>query len=493
MGQTLLPILVALPFAAAVVCLLLPTSQSVLQFVRLGVLGLVFPFALAICKVLSHGPLEAAGQWLRMDALSAYHLAVMMLVFVGGSCFSPVYFRKDIEEDHFSISRARRFGSLWFGALGAMTLVLSSNNLGILWVGVEASTLLTAFLICIHRTPASLEAMWKYLIICSVGVAFAFMGTLLAGASASGRLPATEALLWTHMMEIAPRLDPMLIKAGFIFLLVGYGTKAGLAPMHSWLPDAHSQAPAPVSALFSGFLLNSAFYCVLRYIPIVETALGHSGWSLRLLVFFGLLSILVSSAFMVMQKDLKRLLAYSTVEHIGIMAVGVGLGSAGAAASLFHLLNHSLGKTLAFLSAGRVGQLAGTNEIARLGGLLRGSFVWGVGLFWALLILSGVAPFAVFFSELQTLKAAADQGSWWTMGLFLFGVGVVFLAILRHAIHLAWAPSNRDVSANSSSWLEKIVVLCPLALLFMLGIWMPESLQRVIREAAAIIVMGGRQ
>ena len=192
-----------------------------------------------------------------------------MMVFVLSSFYAVGYFGQEAAARHFTPRLARRFGALWFGALWAMILVLVSNNLGIMWVGIEATTLLTAFLICIPVSPTSLEAMWKYLIMCSVGVAFAFIGTLLvAAAAAPAHLPPSDTLLWTRLRASAGLLDPRLLKAGFLFLLVGYGTKAGLAPMHNWLPDAHSQAPAPVSAIFSGFLLNAALYCILRYVPL---------------------------------------------------------------------------------------------------------------------------------------------------------------------------------------------------------------------------------
>ena len=189
-----------------------------------------------------------------------------MLVHGLSSVFAAVYLGAEIAHGGLARRQARVFGGLWCGALATMTLLLVSNNLGLMWVGMEATTLLTAFLISLHVSRESLEAMWKYLLICSVAVAFAFMGTLLA-AAASPRAGTPSALLWTGLVAIAPRLDPMLMRAAFVFLLVGYGTKAGLAPMHNWLPDAHSQAPAPVSALFSGFMLNAGLYCVLRFLP----------------------------------------------------------------------------------------------------------------------------------------------------------------------------------------------------------------------------------
>jgi hydrogenase-4 component F len=385
---------------------------------------------------------------------------------------------------------ARKFSALWHGALAAMTLVLISNNIGVMWVGVEATTLLTAFLICLHISAVSLEATWKYLIVCSVGVAFAFMGVLLLAASTGNLAAGSTILQWTHLQSISATLDPRLVKLSFIFLLVGYGTKAGLAPMHSWLPDAHSQAPAPVSAIFSGFMLNMALYCIMRHLPIAARAQGNSLWANNLLVFFGLASILIAAVFILSQHDLKRLLAYHSVEHIGIIALGLGLGPLGVFAALFHTLNHSLCKTLGFFSAGRIGQIYGSHDMRSIKGTLRVDPLWGGGLFGSLLALIGVAPFAVFMSELIILKAAADARQYYAIILFLAGAGIVFVGALRHAIDMAWDNKPEGVSATSSRLIERLIVIFPLATLLLIGVWMPACFRNALDLAAAIVTGG---
>jgi len=332
--------LLGLPVAGAIVCLLLPRPRIVLKtIVWLSAAHTLLALE-AARRVLAAGPLRAAYDWLYIDAFSAFHLVVLGLVYLGSSLFAGVYFGAMHGQHRFTPRVARRFGAPWLASLFAMTLVLVSNNLGVMWVGMESTTLLTAFLISLYTSRLSLEAMWKYLIICSVGIAFAFMGTLLVAAAVEN--PAgveSGGLLWTSLMDPATRLDPVLMKIAFAFLIVGYGTKAGLAPVHSWLPDAHSQAPAPVSAMFSGFLLNAALYCIMRYVPLVPHALGND-FASDLLVVFGTLSVLVAAAFIVFQTDAKRLLAYHSVEHLGIIALGFGLGPIGAFAALFHTLNH---------------------------------------------------------------------------------------------------------------------------------------------------------
>jgi hydrogenase-4 component F len=485
MASWLLACLLIVPAAAGGACLLLRSVRAVLLFAAMVVAALTAVAIAAAGSVFAGGPVEAGAGWLYLDALSAYHLILLHVVFCLSSIYACSYFRR---EASFGPREARRFGALWLGSLAAMALVLLSNNLGIVWVGVEATTLLTAFLICTHVSPASLEATWKYLIMCSVGVAFAFIGTLLVAASAGpAHLAGSDALLWTRLQGAAGSMDPAILKMGFIFLLVGYGTKMGLAPMHNWLPDAHSQAPAPVSAIFSGFLLNAALYCILRYVPLVAAATGGSRWALDLLVGFGLLSILVAGAFIVFQTDAKRLLAYSSVEHMGIIVLGVGLGGFGAFAAMFHALNHSLCKPLAFFSAGRLGQLYGTHEMARMAGAARSAPVWGGAFFVSLLVLIAVAPFAIFMSEFQVLKAAADRGAYGVMAAFLAGAAIVFVGALRHAIRVAWDSPLQPPQPERAGLAERSLVVLPLAALLVLGLWMPECLRNAIEQAAGII------
>ena len=357
-----------------------------------------------------------------------------------------------------------------------------------MWVGMETTTLVTAFLISIHVTSVSLEAMWKYLLICSVGVAFAFMGTLLAAASAQGlQIPPENTLLWTELLHAAPHLNVHLIKFAFIFVLVGFGTKAGLAPMHNWLPDAHSQAPAPVSAIFSGFMLNAALYCIIRYIPLVETATGNSGWALHLLLLFGIISILVASAFILMQHDLKRLLAYHSIEHLGIIALGLGLGGVGVFAALFHILNHSVCKTLSFFSAGRLGQIVGTHDMRKMTGIRKISPLWGIGIFGSLLALIGIAPFSIFISELMIMKAAITNDNYTVFVLFLLGSGVVFVGALGHAIPLFWGKYEGDIPVQKATIIEYGIVGLVLTILLLLGLWMPSPLHTIISNSSNII------
>ncbi len=489
----LLPLLVGLPVLLSLASLAGRSPAAILRLCAVGTVAVSLLAAVPVAVVLAGGePLVMLGDWIRLDALSALHMMVLCIVYSLGALHSPGYFADEVRKNTLDTAAARRYGGLWFGSLSAMLVVLLSNNMGVMWVGIEATTLLTAFLICVHVTPGSLEAMWKYLLMCSVGVAMAFTGTLLLSASTGPTaVHGNESLLWTSLMASAGGLNVTLVKAGFIFMVIGYGTKAGLAPMHNWLPDAHSQAPAPVSAIFSGFLLNASLYCILRTLPIVEAATGGQGWGREILIAAGLLSILTAAAFIVVQRDLKRLLAYSSLEHMGIIALGAGLGGAGAFAAMFHMLSHSLGKSTAFLSAGRIIKAYGTNDMRRLTGTLAASPLWGAGLLSGILGLVGTAPFAIFFSEFMILRAAVDSGEWVTAVLFLLGMCIVFAGALRFLLPMVWKPRDPKPVFPKATVLEHFIVILPLSALLLLGVLMPGFLTKAFASAAA--VLGGAQ
>jgi hydrogenase-4 component F len=485
-----LAVWLALPVATAAVASCMRSPRSVLNVVCAGILTTVAAGAAMLIwwHMTPNHLLETGRAWFRMDALSAYHLAILMIVHGLSTVYARIYFGAEIQAGHLTRRSANLFAALWSAAFVFMALVLLSNNLGIMWVSLEATTLVTAFLICVHKTRESLEAMWKYIVICSVGIAFAFVGeVLVASAARQAGVPEGQMLLLSHLALVSPKLSPVLLKLGFLMLLVGYGTKAGLAPMHNWLPDAHSQAPAPVSALFSGFMLNAAFYCILRHIPIVNGATGGAGWAQGLLTVAGLFSIGVAAAFIMFQRDIKRFLAYSSVEHIGVISLGFGVGGLGAAAALFHALNHSVGKTLAFFAAGRLGQCYGTYDMGRLRGALRVMRVWGIGALVGILALIGLAPFSVFMSEFRILLAAVSKGAFVVMALFLAGIGVVFVGALGHVISVAWGDPPEGSECSRASATEWVLLALMGGMLLALGVWMPGPLQTLLNQAAAIV------
>jgi hydrogenase-4 component F len=460
---------------------LVPIIASIASFLE-AVLSIIIA-----SEILTVKKLTTFGELFTVDAFSVWHLVVLtLIVFLSASLFSLSYFNK---EHILELKKMKRFGILWMGALGTMSLVLISGNIGIMWVSIEATTLFTAFLIIRDDSAASLEAMWKYIIMCSVGVAFAFIGTLLIAAAAQqAGLVGNDTLLFSKIYSVKEQLNPVLVMAGFIFLLIGYGTKAGLAPLHNWLPDAHSQAPAPVSAMFSGFLLNTALYSILRFLPLADAAGAPPGRALDIMMILGVLSVLMAAAFIVFQKDAKRMLAYCSVENMGIIVLGYSLGPIGTLGALFHTLNHSIAKTGGFFAAGKLGQMIGSNNLSEFDGAAKTYPVWGIGLAVSLLALTGAAPFALFISEFQIIKAAVDSGRYAALVLFLIGTVIVFIVMLRHAIRIAWNPVPVGHAGKMRiSVLEALLVFIPLGLLLVLGLWLPDFIHAFMEQASGAL------
>ena len=484
----LIPALLAVPVAAGILAFLAGRAGVILGILVGGtviIAGIILSIAMA--WLADPAPL-VWGQWFRVDALSILHLGILAGVAMMATIFSRGHFERELESGAISPNDIRKFALLWTGAILSMTVILVSNNLGLMWVGLESTTVTTAFLVSLHRTPRSLEATWKYIIVCSVGIALAFMGTLLMGAAAS-RVPGGEIqpLMWTRLVEVAGLLDPSSARIAFIFLLVGFGTKAGLVPMHTWLPDAHSQAPAPVSALFSGFMINTGLYCIMRYQAIMAGVPGGAEWSRGMLVAFGLGSILVASVFIIFQTNLKRFLAYCSIEHMGIIALGLGLGGPGIFAALLHAVNHSTAKTLAFCSAGRLGQAHGTHNMADIRGTLRSFPVWGAGLWISLLALFGVAPLSIFFSEFLVARTAMNSGRFLALGAMLAGVGLAFIGGMRKAIPMAMGEPVEGIREGRTRAGAFMVVGLSSVVLLVLGLYLPRPLSSLISAAAAIV------
>ncbi|NLX13731.1 MAG: NADH dehydrogenase FAD-containing subunit, partial [Phycisphaerales bacterium] len=373
--------------------------------------------------------------------------------------------------------------------LAMMTLVTVSAHLGLLWVAVEATTLSSAPLIFYHRHHRSLEATWKYLLICSVGIALALMGNF---ALAAGFSEGTAISL--HLEDLltqASSLNPRWLQAAFILMLVGYGTKMGLAPMHTWLPDAHSEAPSVVSALLSGALLNCAFLAVLRILQVCAHA-GCAAFGQELLLGFGLLSIALATIFIVGQLDYKRLLAYSSVEHVGILALGVGLGGIGSFGAMLHAVNHSLTKAMLFLLSGNILAVYRSKACGDVRGLAR--LLPATGLFWiaGLLAITGSPPFGVFLSEFTILKAAIDQGHAWVAVVFLVLLAIIFIAMSTSFLSMSQGVAP-PVLANRTERDTVWSILPPAALgtaVLVLGIYIPPFVRELLEEAAHLMEGG---
>jgi len=430
-------VILAVPILAGVVSSLMPWRR-VIGWLGLGAISTVLALGIALAvRVLHRPPLIAFHSILRADALSAFMVIVIGVIGVLATWQSVRYLDAEIQAGRCSRRHASFYSMLVMAFLSAMLLAVLAANIGVMWVAVEATTITTAFLVGHRRTAKSLEASWKYIIICSVGIAMAFLGTVLVYLAAIHAGPKGHASLnWTALMAQSHHLNPGVLRLAFALVVLGYGTKVGLAPMHSWLPDAHSQAPAPVSALMSGVLLTVAFYALLRFKAIADGALGPA-YPRALLVGAGLLSLLIAASLLLTQHDYKRMLAYHSIEHMGLIALGAAAGSPLAiAAVLLHILGHGLAKAVLFLASGEMVLQEGTSEIAGVHALLARRPVLG-GIFgFGLVALLGLPPFSLFVSELNMIRAEFQVGLGWVAVVALVLMAVIFGAVMSHGRHL---------------------------------------------------------
>jgi hydrogenase-4 component F len=378
-----------------------------------------------------------AGRWLRIDALSGVMLIVIGAVGTVATWAGIGYLDEELATGHTNGNRARWYGVLVPLFLAAMVVAVLANNLGLLWAAIEATTIVTAFLVGHGRSRKSLEATWKYVIICSVGIALAYLGTVLVNYAAKQAGVVEHGTLdWTELVANAGELDPGVMRLAFALLVLGFGTKAGLVPLHSWLPDAHSQAPAPVSALMSGVLLPVAVYALARY-RVIAVASVDPGFVRGLLLAVALLSLVVAAGLLLAQRDYKRLLAYSSIEHMALAVVGVAIGTPLAiAAVLLHIVGHGLGKAVLFCGAGEILAREGSTRIDAVRGLFVRTPVLA-GLFAAgLAALLGLPPFSLFVSEIGLIRAGIDAQLGWVMAVVLVLLLVVFVSVSTKAAGL---------------------------------------------------------
>jgi hydrogenase-4 component F len=435
-------------------------------------------------RVITDGPMTALQEQFFVDPFNVFLVALTAFVGFTTALFSRPYMRIEEHDGRLNAARLRLYHSMYQLFSFTMVLCLLSNNVGILWVALEGATLSTVLLVSLYRTPASLEAAWKYFILCSVGIAQALFGVILLYFAAEKVLgPGGTSLLWTHLYAVRDQLEPTVLSLAFVFLLVGFGTKVGLVPLHNWLPDAHAEGPTPVSAVLSGLLLNVALYAVVRSKVLVDGALGRN-FSGGLMMGFGLLSVVVAAFFLSRQRDIKRMFAYSSVEHMGIMTFAFGMGGPVAAfAGLLHMTVHSLTKSAIFFTVGHASQKTGTQNMADIRGLIEQSPTIGWGLVIGSLAILGMPPFGVFTSEFMVLTTAMHEHPWATPFL-LVALGVAFAAIFGKVQPMAFGETNARRLPHPPAL---IPVFVHLAIVLMLGLYIPPYLVAWYRQAAALI------
>jgi hydrogenase-4 component F len=440
---------------------------------------------------LGAGPARAFGGLVVVDALGASILVLVVVVAAIALAGSPGHLRHEAAGGRLRPHDVGRYYALllWFaGGLAAVPLV---DSLGLVWVGIEATTIVSALLVGFARTPTAIEAAWKYLILGSIGIGFALLGTLLIYASSVSVLGETsDALTWTRLIAIAPRLDPGLARLAFIFALAGYGTKAGLVPFHTWLPDAHSQAPSPISALLSGAALAVALYALARFHLVVVGTLGPS-FSSTLLVVVGILSLAVALPFIVAQGDLKRLLAYSSIEHLGLATLALGFGGRLALLGLtLHLASHGLAKATAFLAAGELVAERGSRRIGRLAGSLARSPTDGRALVIASLALAGLPPSGVFVGELAIIFGGFQAGWGIAAGIAALLLALAVAGLMFHVVRVAVGSSDPKAASPAPSRAWAAVLAAPLTVVVIAGLWTPSPIGAALDRIVDVLARG---
>jgi len=477
-----------IPVVAAVLILMFASRRAATYVAIAAGIVEAAGLALTVWRVSTGDSIE--GRFLRADKLSAFFLINVGLVFLVVLLYSTSYIRH-IPPGRFS--SPRWFYALLFLFLFSIIAVYLASNLGLLWIMMEATTLASALLVGFYNTEGAIEAGWKYLIVCTVGLAFALFGTIVIYVSAvHAGLKPEVALQWPVLAKAGQMLagSQALLKLGFIFLVVGYGTKIGLVPMHSWLPDAHAEAPSPVSAMLSAALLNCAVYALMRYDAIITHATGPA-FSHRLFIFFGAASVLVSGLLMIVQQDLKRLLAYSSVEHMGIIATGLGLGGFfGLYGALLHTFTHSMAKSLLFFGAGHVRETVGTSRIGMLKGLAR-TLPWtSAALVIGLVAIVGLPPFGLFVSEFSILREAFNQRHWLAAVVLLIMLTVVFAAMTFHFLKVLPGipehPQDERKHKDGRGAQFLAMGICAVVL-FIFGITVPLPFNHLLKAAMAVL------
>ncbi len=435
-------------------------------------------------RVISHGPLLVLDRLFFVDPFNVFLVALTAFVGFTTSLFSRPYMRIEHEHGRLTPARLRLYHSMFQVFNFTMLLALLTNNMGILWVALEAATLATVLLVSLYRTPASLEAAWKYFILCGVGIAQALFGTILLYFAAEKLLGVEGgALLWTELNAVKGQLEPTVLSLAFVFLLVGYGTKVGLVPLHNWLPDAHAEGPTPVSAVLSGLLLNVALYAVVRCKVLVDGSLQTS-FAKGLMMGFGMLSVVVAAFLLSRQKDIKRLFAYSSIEHMGIITFAFGMGGPIANfAGLLHMTVHSLTKSAIFFAVGHAAQKTGTQLMDGIRGLITISPAIGWGLVLGTLAILGMPPFGVFASEFLILTTAMHEQPWATP-LLLLSLGVAFAAVFSKVQPMVFGETTAKQLPHRPTMAP---VFVHMAIVLMLGLWIPPFLADWYRQAAKLI------
>jgi hydrogenase-4 component F len=484
-AETLLWVLPLVPIATALVMLTI-RDRRILSAIDVGSSSVLLVLALLLAREVRTGGPRALGV-LRVDDLGLVFLLLLVVLTVAVSIYTVGWLRQAVAVGNMQADSVRFYFALVHAFVATMVVTVLADNLGVLWIAMEGTTITSAVLVGFHGHHHGLEAAWKYIIVTTIGISFGLFGTVLIYAAAAASAGA-GAMSWSAIMDVAPTLDPGIVRIGFIFVVIGYGTKAGLAPMHLWLPDAHSQAPTPVSALLSGVLIKCALLGIIRFQTIAAAACGP-GFPTTVLLVFGLMSVVVATPFMLTQHDIKRFLGYSSVEHVGIVALGLGFGGrVGTYGALLHVVNHGVTKALAFFAVGTAIARYNSRDMRVIRGLLDVAPIGATLLMLAALSLAGMPPFSIFVSEIMVLRAGIGNGHWLAVAVFLATVVVIFAGLLHHAGSMAFGEPTPAAAREREAWSPIVGMVLLAAIMIALGLSVPGSVDGALRRAAEIIV-----
>jgi hydrogenase-4 component F len=474
-------LLISFPLVMATVTFAVPSNRWRPWLLPLGGLGQLCMTAAALWQSSQGTVISGLDDWLLLDPLGKVVLGFLSLLFFLCSLYAPGYLALRADRSN------RVFCANLFAAQSMMTLVTLSHHLGLMWVAMEATTLVSAPSIYFNHNARSLEATWKYLLIGSVGIALALLGSFfLAYASLKSGLEST--LLFDELVIAAPKLSAPWLHAAFVLLFVGYGTKMGLAPMHTWKPDAYGEAPGLVGTLLAGGVTSCAFLAILRVYQICRAG-ADAEFAREIMMVIGLLSMAVAAVFMARQRDFKRMLAYSSVEHMGILVLGIGIGGLAVYGALLHLINNGLTKGVLFLSAGNIHRAYGSKLTDDVRGAIQRVPFSGALFLAGFLAITGSPPFGPFVSEFTIINAAVDSGQYVAGTLFLLFLGVVFVGM--GATVLAVVQGQPDPETADNGYHDRFITVAPIllfmALVLLLGVYVPPPLESLLREAAAML------
>ncbi|MBE6472622.1 MAG: hydrogenase 4 subunit F [Coriobacteriaceae bacterium] len=499
MTGELLIILMLVPLAAGIVIAILPSREGLIKaYAALHGINVVAVLALsfaAIAGVVGSGEIATAlGGWFRLDQLSCIFVGLIGFIGCMTGLYAISYIGHDVRRGAMTAGKVKQFYLFFSLFIFTMLVAALSNNIFMMWVAVEATTLSTIFLVGAYDAKPSLEAAWKYAIVCMSGVAFGLYGTVLVYANAASILPdPSQAAFWTAILPYAGQFDKLTVALAFVFVTVGFGTKAGLFPMHTWLPDAHSEAPSPVSGLLSGVLLKCAMLLIIRYYILACEALGGT-FPKTIMLVIGILSVAVAALSVFSQDDIKRKLAYHSVENIGIVALFLGFGGPlGIAAALLHCVTHGLTKAFLFCLSGNVLMKYGTRDLNKMGGLIKAMPATGVLLALGFFALAGFPPFAMFVSEVSGIVAGVADGQWVVLVIFVIALTIV-VAACAHVVTAAVfgkVPDHVEKGDVGFAALLPEVVLAVTLLWF--GVAAPQPMLQCVEDATGIVTQSSTE